>query len=223
MKELFEKNCEQLQAVFFDFDGVLVDSVPIKTEAFYALFEPYGSDIAEKAKDYHLQNGGVSRYEKFKYYYREFLGKEITPSEMQDLSDRFSQIVLEKVITEAEIPGATALLNYLQNKSTRFVVSGTPDAELAQIVNGRDWRGYFDEIYGSPRGKIEILTELFEAHGFDASRCIFSGDALSDYEAASAHGVHFFGIIRDEENPLLNLNPVPAHAKDLNEFMERML
>jgi beta-phosphoglucomutase-like phosphatase (HAD superfamily) len=31
------------QAIFFDFDGVILDSVHVKTEAFAAMFRKYGS------------------------------------------------------------------------------------------------------------------------------------------------------------------------------------
>ena len=47
-------------AIFFDFDGVIVDSVNIKTQVFYLMYLPYGEDIALKAKQHHIENGGVS-------------------------------------------------------------------------------------------------------------------------------------------------------------------
>ena len=54
-----------IKAIIFDFDGVLVESLDIKTRAFAKLFGPEGPDMAKRVVDYHLQNGGVSRYEKF--------------------------------------------------------------------------------------------------------------------------------------------------------------
>jgi len=55
------------QAVFFDFDGVILDSVDVKTDAFVAIFRGYGPKIREDVVKYHHENGGVSRMEKFKY------------------------------------------------------------------------------------------------------------------------------------------------------------
>ena len=52
------------QAILFDFDGVLVESTYIKTQAFYQLYLPYGKIIAKKAVDHHLQHMGIARYEK---------------------------------------------------------------------------------------------------------------------------------------------------------------
>ena len=36
------------KALFFDFDGVLADSVEVKTNAFAKLFEKFGSEIQAK-------------------------------------------------------------------------------------------------------------------------------------------------------------------------------
>ncbi len=41
----------KIKTVFFDFDGVLVDSVNIKTKAFAKLFDPYGQEIEAKVVD----------------------------------------------------------------------------------------------------------------------------------------------------------------------------
>ena len=53
--------------IIFDFDGVILNSHKIKTQAFYQLFKNYGKKIAIKSKNYHINNAGVSRYIKFKY------------------------------------------------------------------------------------------------------------------------------------------------------------
>ena len=51
-----------IKIIFFDFDGVIVESVDIKTKAFAMLFEHEGRDIANRVIDYHLKNSGVSRF-----------------------------------------------------------------------------------------------------------------------------------------------------------------
>ena len=53
----------------FDFDGVLADSVNIKTLAFYELYKEYGGSISSKVVEHHEANGGMSRFDKFKYYH----------------------------------------------------------------------------------------------------------------------------------------------------------
>ena len=63
-----------IKAIFWDFDGVIAESVNVKTEAFYNLYLPYGIEIAEKVRRHHLDNGGMSRFEKFRYYQTRLLG-----------------------------------------------------------------------------------------------------------------------------------------------------
>ena len=46
----------QWQAVFFDFDGVILDSVNVKTHAFSQMFRKYGPEIEESVVRYHLEN-----------------------------------------------------------------------------------------------------------------------------------------------------------------------
>ena len=49
-------------AIIFDFDGVLVESVDVKTRAFCDMYSKYGEEIVEKVKEYHLSHGGISRF-----------------------------------------------------------------------------------------------------------------------------------------------------------------
>ncbi len=61
--------------IFFDFDGVIAESVSAKTDAFKEMYLPYGEKIAEEVVDYHIKNGGVSRYEKFRHWEKKFFNK----------------------------------------------------------------------------------------------------------------------------------------------------
>jgi len=67
-----------IKAIIFDFDGVLVESVDIKTKAFAGLFEHEGDSIVRRVVAYHIKNAGVSRFEKFRHIYKEMLDRELT-------------------------------------------------------------------------------------------------------------------------------------------------
>ena len=45
----------------FDFDGVLVESVDLKTRAFAALYAEHGTEVADAVVAYHLQHGEIGR------------------------------------------------------------------------------------------------------------------------------------------------------------------
>ena len=42
---------------FWDFDGVIKDSVDVKTQAYFQLFEPFGLDVAERVRQHHEAMG----------------------------------------------------------------------------------------------------------------------------------------------------------------------
>lgn len=201
----------KLQAVFWDFDGVVLDSVDIKTRAFARMFRAYGQDVEKAVVDYHLAHGGISRSEKFRYYYSEFLNRPISEDEVQILGNEFSALVLEEVLAAPFIPGALETLDLLlQTGVPSFVVSGTPEEELRHIVKVRQLLKYFTAVYGSPKSKTDIVSEILGENGYEASRCLFLGDAMTDYHAAIAAGTHFYGVSNN-----LNNNFFPEGTKVL--------
>ena len=194
-------------AFFFDFDGVLADSVEVKTEAFGQLFESYGKDIKEKVIKYHRKNGGVSRSEKFKYYYKHFLNKPITDDIISHLSKEFSKLVVKKVIQCDEIPGAKNFLKQWYKVVPCYVISAAPDEELNEIVKNRKLTPFFKEIYGSSKLKHEHLYIIIKKYMYNPKNCIFWGDAISDYKASLHCGVPFRGIVKKRSSPLINSFP----------------
>ena len=87
-----------IRAIVFDFDGVLVESVDVKTHAYARLFKEYGKDIVSKVVDYHVKNGGVSRFVKFRTIYSKILKKPLSEDIFKSLCDQFSNIVVDEVV-----------------------------------------------------------------------------------------------------------------------------
>ena len=82
------KKIKSIKNIIFDFDGVILDSVSCKTDAFYELYLPYGKTIAEKVKNYHIKNNGTSRFEKFKYWHKEYFNEIISDKKITELSNK---------------------------------------------------------------------------------------------------------------------------------------
>jgi phosphoglycolate phosphatase-like HAD superfamily hydrolase len=202
------------QAFFFDFDGVLADSVEVKTRAFAQLFTPFGPEIAAKVVDHHRRHSGVTRVDKFRHYYRVFLGQPLEETGMADLCSRFARLVVDEVVAAPEIRGAEAFLRRWGKRLPCFVVSATPEAEIREIVRRRGWSEYFTEVKGAPQTKKENLANLLGRYQLMPGQCLFFGDAESDYRAAQACGVHFLSILPDEQAPLLQAAPEVKWARD---------
>lgn len=180
-----------IQSIFFDFDGVLAESVSAKTEAFREMYLPYGRDVADAVEAYHIANGGVSRFEKFKYWERELLGKDCGQEELDALAQTFSDLVLQKVIDADEVEGASEFLKTHHTRMDFWIITGTPTTEIRQIVQKRNIAGYFKGIHGSPESKKYWSELLIAKHGLERKAILFLGDATTDYEAAKHSGLHF--------------------------------
>ncbi|MDP1549382.1 MAG: HAD hydrolase-like protein, partial [Nitrosomonas sp.] len=147
------------QAIIFDFDGVVVESGKIKTQAFAELYHPYGEDIVTAVVQFHTQNGGMSRYRKFRHFHEHFLSKPpLTEVEEKQLDIRFSELVVEAVIAAEAVPGAVELIRQQSGKIPLFVASGTPETELKVIVERRGLAPYFTEVRGAPALKKTIIA-----------------------------------------------------------------
>ncbi len=183
------------KAIFFDWDGVITDSVNIKTDSFYDMFEKYGQEIQEKVKAHHLQNGGMSRFEKFRIYYKDFLGIDIDDKKVTELSEHFSNLVKSKVAQAPFIDGAVDTIKQEYKKGTLlFIVSGTPTEEMKEIVKSKGLSEYFTEVCGSPKKKAPWVKELLNKYNLKPEECLFIGDAMADYNAAKECCLNFLGI-----------------------------
>jgi phosphoglycolate phosphatase-like HAD superfamily hydrolase len=194
---------ERYEAYFFDFDGVLADTMEIKTEAFAQLFAPYGDDIRNKVMEHHRNHGGMTRANKFHHYYQHFLKMPISDEKLADLCKTFADIVVEKVVSAPPIPGAEDFLSTCRKNVRCFVISGTPTDEIREIVTRRNWSKYFLEVCGAPTSKDEHLKRLLHRYALWPKKCLFFGDALADFKAAQACGVPFIAILPNAEAPLL--------------------
>lgn len=188
-----------IKSIIFDFDGVLVESVDVKTEAFAAIGKPFGENAADKLIDYHIKNGGISRHDKFRYLYRDILKKPLVSEELEKLGDHFASLVVDKVVAAPYVEGAREFLERFHEQLELFLISGTPEEELREILDQRHMSGYFKQVAGSPKPKPETTIEFIEASGSALDETVFVGDALTDYRAARIAGIDFVGRVPKNE------------------------
>lgn len=185
------------KAIIYDFDGVICDSVNVKTEAFAEMYRPYGDHIVSQVVNYHLLNGGVSRYEKFKYFHDKFLGIEIDKEQVNQMAEQFASLVMHKVIISEFIPGSFKFIKAHSENYFQFVCTGTPESEILEILQQRNMSSYFKGIYGAPERKSGIIKRIASEFNISTEEMIFFGDSMTDYDAALELSVDFIGIIND--------------------------
>lgn len=184
----------------FDCDGVLLNSNRVKTAAFFDAAKPYGATKAQALVDYHVQNGGISRYVKFETFLTRIVGRKTAePDELNDLLKRYAGKV-KQGLRDCESASGLEQLRLLTPGARWLVVSGGDQDELREVFSDRGLAPLFDGgIFGSPDTKDEILSRELGAGGIELP-AVFVGDSRYDIEAASRAGLDFIFLSQWSES-----------------------
>ena len=214
----------QYRTLIFDCDGVILNSNPIKTEAFYQAALPYGEDAARALREYHVRNGGIPRYHKFDWFLTEVIGQsEPNPEERQTLLDAYAKKVWDGMLS-CEVDEAIFELRKQTPHARWMVASGSDEQELREIFRLRGLNELFDAgIYGSPRTKEEIFAELAATNNL-LTPAVFLGDSRYDAQAAKSASFTFIFVQRwSESKPAPSENKIEScddllHSSDRTHF-----
>lgn len=184
------RDITEYQSLIFDCDGVILNSNKIKTKAFYAVAKVYGQKPAQALKDYHIQNGGISRYKKLQYFITDILKKPLEKLELQQLLDNFAHEV-KRALLVCEVAEGLEKLRKKTKHANWLIVSGGDQGELREVFATRGLDSYFDgNIFGSPDDKNTILANELQ-NGNITQPALFVGDSKYDYQAAQTAGFDF--------------------------------
>ncbi len=186
-----------LKAIIFDFDGVITESLDLKAKAFAYLFRDFPQEIIQKVVKLHLDNGGMSRYEKFKIAYEEFLGLEYTKKIEDKLAGEFGEYCFREMINCPYVEGVIEFLEKNYQKYFCFVVSGTPHGEMNDIVDARNLRKYFKEVLGIPGSKADLSKQILKNYDLKPEEAVLIGDSPTDYRGAEGADLHFIARIAE--------------------------
>ncbi len=202
-----------IKNILFDFDGVILDSMKIKGDGFVELFKEYDDLSLKLIEKYHYENGGVSRFEKIKYFYNTLLNKEISQEDVLICADKFSQIIEKQIFNKNNLIRETIYFIEKNYKKYRFhIVSGSEHHELNKLCINFDLKEYFLSIEGSPTKKDILVKKLLEKYNYKKEETILIGDAKSDYNASRLNGIVFYGYNNPELKRLNN------YIKNFKEF-----
>ena len=218
-----------IKAIVFDFDGTITDSVNIKTKAFAELYKPYGERIERKVVEYHLDHGGVSRFDKFKIFHREFLNIDLKKNEVQDLACNFSNLVIDKVVDAPYISGAFEFISNYYQIYDMYISTATPTNEICEILQRKNLTQYFKDIKGSPTSKVDHVRQFMANNNYLQNEVIFIGDSDSDKEASDENGIHFIAVASGEQlnnvryrmNNLIDLDKMILSIEEQEKIKQR--
>ncbi len=177
----------------FDCDGVILNSNKIKTEGFFHAAKMHGKDNANRLIDYHLNNGGISRNVKFKYFYESILKKKQYSKDLKNSLKLYSYYV-EKKLKVCEHAECLDNLRHKFKSKKWLIISGSNEIELKRVLSDKKLDNFFDAgIYGSPTDKKKHLKSLTKEKKI-ISPAIFFGDSIYDYECAKKFKIDFIFV-----------------------------
>lgn len=181
-----------IQAIFLDFDGVIVESVNLKTESYRELFSRYPEHLDE-ILTYHLEHNALSRYHKFRYIYENVLSLPYSTEIEHELDLEFSGIVFNKVISCPYVTGALEFLEFFSARLPLYLVSATPEWELEKILAARNIRHFFTRVVGAPGKKTDHITKILGSEKINKTDVVYIGDMNEDLRIARTLGIFFIG------------------------------
>ncbi|PJJ11105.1 HAD superfamily hydrolase (TIGR01549 family) [Flavobacterium sp. 1] len=185
---------EKFKTILWDFDGVIMDSMPVRDKGFEIVLQSYPEDQVDLLMDYHRKNGGLSRYNKFRYFFEEIRKEPITKDQIQILAEEFSVIMLKNLLDKnLLIQDSTNFIKENHKKYNMHIVSGSDGNELRYICESLGLSKYFISIHGSPTSKKELVKDLLIANKYTNDETCLIGDSLNDLEAAEVNNIAFLG------------------------------
>lgn len=189
-----------IKVIFWDFDGVLMDSNAVRNLGFERVLADFPKEQVDKLLAYHIANGGLSRYVKFRYFFEEIRSEAIEEQHILELAQRFSLIMRELLINPALLIKDT--MDFVRSNHQKFlmhVTSGSDEQELKYLCKSLQIDHLFISIHGSPKPKKQWVKELLVQHGYKPEECVLIGDSVNDWEAANTNGIHFLAYNSTEE------------------------
>ncbi len=189
------------ESIIFDCDGVITDTNALKTSALVKTLEDYSDEEIQSFIIYHQANGGVSRYEKFKFFIKHILNQvDQSDSIYQSLLDRYSKEVVKVYGLANLTEGCEKFLMLMRNeKKGLYIASGSDEEELRLAFKNKRLADYFEGIYGSPKTKEQCIYTIIGNK--QPANYLMIGDSIADLKAARKYRIDFVYMSQYSEQP----------------------
>ena len=169
--------------ICFDFDGVLVDSLPTVLDSLnevageFSKSSPLDRDSIETLHDVTFPEAARAA--------------GIAPTEMEAFLEQFFKRLVAAASDVPLFPGISTLLRQLQQEFRLFIVSASPCAAINAVLKRENLCEVFSNIYGAdvPAPKAEKIRQIIQTEGASAQSAVMIGDSGSDIRAAHQSGV----------------------------------
>lgn len=219
-----------IKVIVFDFDGVVVDSVKIKRQAYFDLFKQKGMDnIINKVLS---RMGNNTRFDILRSIFSELDSNNSNlEQKIKKYSAKYNDLVQKSIKKNGLVKGARDVLTTLNRSYSLYINSNTPQQPLEESLKALGITNFFKGTFGvsenvgtyvNDKAKINNLSKIINLEKAAPANIVFIGDSEGDLNAAKAAGCLFIGVIGeankwlDEDIPLIeNLKELPDIIKTL--------
>lgn len=210
-----------IEAVLFDFDGTLADTLPVSFTAFRAVFQKYESRQVTNEELVAMfgptEDGIITG---------NFKNREHIPQAIEEYYTLYRQ---GHVDTMQHDPSINKLLQLLKERGKKIaVITGKSRAAFKISTDALGMADYFDlTITGddtrSPKPDPEGILKALDVLGVAKENAIFLGDSNADIGAGKAAGVRTFGVhwLSTFQSPVFDAAPDRIFTK-ISEFHDLM-
>ena len=227
-----------IQAIFFDFNGVIIDDERIHVRTYREALEEHQVEL--KDEDYFASLGMNDVAFTRAAFTR--VGRSVDDETMRAIIDREHQ--LHRSIIEAEVPFAPGVVTFIKEAAREFdlgIVSMAELSEIEHVLNKPNLLSYFSVIVSARPGLNHkpapdcyraALDDLVAKRREDRkpvvlpAECLVIEDSPPGIEAARAAGMRTVGVTNTVAGPLLRAagaEVVTASLADWNTDAVRLL
>ena len=204
---------ETYAEVFFDLDGVILDTNPIKKRNIKEAVAFKGIDFRDEFVAYFTANNGVPREVKIASYFEKDEAKRVL--------ENYNRINLSNLHEAAPVCGVIEVFQYLRERGTPIhVFTGGTEEESSELLEKIGLKSYFAGIHGGPLTK----NENFDLQIHQKPILMF-GDSRSDYKFSVAKKLDFIFVSGftqfDDWERFFHKRPIVGMIEDFRDLVSR--
>lgn len=191
----------RLQAVFFDFDGVIADSEPLHLRAYQTVLGAEGIDLQKE--DYYARYLGYDDVGLFQALAND-RGIDLTPGKTDAWVQAKSHVVEQLLASDAILfPGAADCVRMLASHVPLAIASGALEPEIQMVLEHAGLRRCFtaiasasDGVRGKPAPDLYLLAmaKIKAENAIDSTACIAIEDSHWGLQAARTAGLRCVAV-----------------------------
>ncbi len=185
---------EKIDAVIFDLDGTVVDSMWMWEAIDIEYLDRFGIGLPP---DLQKKISGMS-FSETAVYFKETFG---IPDSLEKIKADWNEMAMEKYCHEVPLkPGVLEFLKELKNRGIKTGIATSNSRELAlAVLDALKLASYFDEVHmscevktGKPAPDIYLLVARYL--GVEPDRCLVFEDIPEGIQAGKAAGMKVCGV-----------------------------